>query len=420
MSVFQFEDADLVEGGHLSDVDDPDSPFRDAGLVRRSTPPADDDEYVVDVVSYVDEGLEDDGEVVTDISATPLDGSGSDGVHTVAHRTLSLEDFDRLAVIGRGAYGKVYLVKKRLTGKCYAMKVLKKASVTLHAKATEHAKTEREILEEVRHPFIVRLFGAWQTNDKLHLILTYASGGELFSYLTKERMFPEATAAFYLAEILLALEHLHEIGIIYRDLKPENILLGGDGHVLLTDFGLSKVAVESDTICGSAEYMAPEIVAEQKYDKSVDIWTVGILLYDLTTGSPPFVGPNKKKTMEKILKQKLSLPNYLSSFAKDLLTKLLRKTPGQRLAAGKPDLADIRAHRFFRNVDWPRVAAKEAEPPIRPHSGHPEDVTNFDESFVSQPLDSPHESPHSGFFSKSLFKGFSYTHPHILNPHLSP
>jgi serine/threonine protein kinase len=247
---------------------DPDTPLaapRNVDLIdRRSTPATEETEYVVNLIDYIDEKLSladsDDTSSVADISATPFTPPSISHART----PLTIEDFDRLSVIGRGAYGKVYLVKKRDTGKCFAMKVLKKASVKLHSKAAQHAKTEREILEEVRHPFIVHLYGAWQTNDKLHLIMTYASGGELFSYLTRERMFPETTAAFYLAEILLAIEHLHDIGIIYRDLKPENVLLAGDGHVLLTDFGLSKVAVESDTICGSAEYMAPEIVSEQK------------------------------------------------------------------------------------------------------------------------------------------------------------
>lgn len=230
MPLFQFDDPHLgshppsdtedVDGdadGDLEAADtfvpaEPDTPVAPRGSSPNATTDGSDTEYVVDLVDYVDEKLSlADDESVREISATPL--------FEPPAKPLCLEDFDRLSVIGRGAYGKVYLVRKRDTTRCFAMKVLKKASVTLHAKATQHAKTEREILEEVRHPFIVRLYGAWQTDDKLHLVLTYASGGELFSYLTKERMFPETTAAFYLAEILLALEHLHEIGIIYRDLK---------------------------------------------------------------------------------------------------------------------------------------------------------------------------------------------------------
>lgn len=225
LAQLHIETLTIGTGGPLSDL-----------VPRRSTPATDETEYVVDLVDYVDDKLsladddddEDDGDVA-EISATPFSSASvpnnplslasNNNNHPPKHPPLTLDSFDRIALIGRGAYGKVFLVRKRDTSRCFAMKVLKKASVTLHAKATQHAKTEREILEEVRHPFIVRLYGAWQTDDKLHLVLTYASGGELFSYLTRERMFPEATAAFYLAEVVLALEHLHQIGIIYRDLK---------------------------------------------------------------------------------------------------------------------------------------------------------------------------------------------------------
>jgi len=189
---------------------------------------------------------------------------------------VSLNDFYVKSVIGAGGYGKVYLVSHKETNKLYAMKVLKKASLVLHFKDAEHTKTERQILEEVRHPFIVDLYYAFQTNERLFLILTFACGGELFSYLQKEKMFDEDTTRFYLSEIFLALDHLHSLGIIYRDLKPENVLLDHEGHILLTDFGLSKVSLETKTLCGSLEYMAPEIIlTEISYDRSVDYWSFG-------------------------------------------------------------------------------------------------------------------------------------------------
>ncbi|KAI8081150.1 kinase-like domain-containing protein [Thamnidium elegans] len=177
-----------------------------------------------------------------------------------APRKVSLDDFEILKLLGRGAYGKVMLCRHIESGILYAMKVLKKASLFVHAKNAEHTKAERQILEEVGHPFIVQLYYAFQTNDRLYLILEYATGGELFTHMATEHMFTEDVARFYLAELLLALEHLHGLGIVYRDLKPENCLLDGEGHVLLTDFGLSKVSLEgsrTNTVCGTAEYMAP-------------------------------------------------------------------------------------------------------------------------------------------------------------------
>jgi len=187
----------------------------------------------------------------------------------------------------------VFLVKKTTgpdTGKLFAMKVLKKASIVLHKKDTEHTKAERDILAKIAHPFLVNLVYAFQTEGKLYLILQYASGGELFTYLQKEGMLMEEQARFYLAEILLALEHLHSLGIIYRDLKPENILLDHTGHIMLTDFGLSKVALEEDdmktrTFCGTVEYMAPETVAHDVYGKVVDWWSFGALMYDMMVGA---------------------------------------------------------------------------------------------------------------------------------------
>ncbi|CAO3645819.1 unnamed protein product [Mucor hiemalis] len=240
-------------------------------------------------------------------------------------RKVSLDDFEVLKLLGRGAYGKVMLCRHNESGKLYAMKVLKKASLFVHAKNAEHTKAERQILEEVRNPFIVQLFYAFQTNDRLYLILEYATGGELFTHMAAENMFSEDVARFYLAELLLALEHLHGLGIVYRDLKPENCLLDGDGHVLLTDFGLSKVSIEgsrTNTVCGTAEYMAPEILLELDYDKSVDYWTFGILMYEMLTGYTPFRCNNKKKTLDAILKKKLQIPYYISADAKDLLIRV--------------------------------------------------------------------------------------------------
>jgi len=308
------------------------------------------------------------------------------------------------------------------------MKVLKKASLVLHVKDAEHTKTERQILEEVRHPFIVDLYYAFQTKERLFLLLTFACGGELFNYLQKEKMFDEDTTRFYLSEIFLALDHLHSLGIIYRDLKPENVLLDHEGHILLTDFGLSKVSLETKTLCGSLEYMAPEIIlTDISYDKSVDYWSFGIMCHDLLTGKTPFHGNNRKKVMEAILKKKLTLPNYITASAKDLIIKLLRKNPAIRLGS-KNGAEEVKNHTFFKNVDWKKVYNKETIPPIIPNVNGPDDLSNFSRQFTEMSTDSifidnqesrtslnQSVSDNSTNNSRySLFRGFSFVADHAF------
>ncbi|TNN77012.1 Ribosomal protein S6 kinase beta-1 [Liparis tanakae] len=202
------------------------------------------------------------------------------------------ECFELLKVLGKGGYGKVFQVRKvsgSTSGKIFAMKVLKKAMIVRNAKDTAHTKAERNILEEVKHPFIVDLIYAFQTGGKLYLILEYLSGGELFMQLEREGIFMEDTACFYLAEISMALGHLHQKGIIYRDLKPENIMLNDNGHVKLTDFGLCKESIHDGTVthtfCGTIEYMAPEILMRSGHNRAVDWWSLGALMYDMLTGA---------------------------------------------------------------------------------------------------------------------------------------
>uniref|UniRef100_A0A671YBF9 non-specific serine/threonine protein kinase n=1 Tax=Sparus aurata TaxID=8175 RepID=A0A671YBF9_SPAAU len=310
------------------------------------------------------------------------------------------ECFELLRVLGKGGYGKVFQVKKVVgaaAGKIFAMKVLKKAMIVRNAKDTAHTKAERNILEEVKHPFIVDLIYAFQTGGKLYLILEYLSGGELFMQLEREGIFMEDTACFYLAEISMALGHLHQKGIIYRDLKPENIMLNSQGHVKLTDFGLCKESIHDGTVthtfCGTIEYMAPEILMRSGHNRAVDWWSLGALMYDMLTGAPPFTGENRKKTIDKILKCKLSLPPYLTQEARDLLK---------------------RAHPFFRHINWEDLLARKVEPPFKPFLQSAEDVSQFDSKFTSQtPVDSPDDSTLSESANQA-FLGFTYVAPSVL------
>ncbi len=330
-------------------------------------------------------------------SCTPIFASQAieGGLHTKSvHRKMCADDFEGLRCLGKGAFGVVNLVRQRETGRLYAQKQFKKASLTVHKRLVEQTRTERTILESVnRHPFVVKLFYAFQDQEKLYLILEYAQGGELFHHLAMERMFSEEVAAFYMAEMVLALEHLHHnVRVIYRDLKPENCLLDAEGHLLLTDFGLSKVALEEESeransILGTIEYMAPEVIKGEDYDFAVDWWSLGAIGFDLLTGSPPFGGNNHAKIQSNILKQKLQLPYFLGPDAKDLLTRLLRKEPNKRLGGHTTkDLKTLKTHRFFRKIDWKKLEKRELEPPIRPVITDPELAENFDAEFTDLPL----------------------------------
>ena len=382
------------------------------------------DEYSDDERSMFSEGYEVNLEhdfVSEGVEDKPLYGAIEGGlVQDTIARKMTADDFDPLRCLGKGTYGTVILVKQQRSGRLYAQKQFKKASLTVHKKLVEQTRTERSILESVnRHPFVVKLFYAFQDHEKLYLILEYAQGGELFTHLAQERMFSEDVASFYMAEMALALDHLHtDLGVIYRDLKPENCLLDAEGHLLLTDFGLSKVAVDDEkcnSMLGTVEYMAPEVVQGHKYGKAVDWWSFGALGFDLLTGSPPFKGQNHAKIQERIVKQKLVMPYFLSPDSKDLLTRLLRKEPNKRLGGNTPkDMEKIQKHRFFRKIDWKKLAKRELEPPIQPLITDPELAENFSTDFTDLPLSpslGPEESPFAidtALDSNDPFGGFSY------------
>ncbi|KAF5096280.1 hypothetical protein D0Z00_002840 [Geotrichum galactomycetum] len=332
-------------------------------------------------------------------------------------------DFEQLKVLGTGTYGKVILVREKKSGKLYAQKQLKKASMIVEEKKIQQTKTEKGILESVRHPYIVKLFYAMQDQEKLYLILEYAQGGELFHHLATKAMLTEDTVSFYCAEMVLALKHLHvNVGVVYRDLKPENCLLDADGHLVLTDFGLSKVAVDDDGRCktflGTLEYMAPEILKGEDYDYGVDWWSLGAVCYDLLTGTPPFTGNSSKMILNKIKKAKRpDYPFYISLDAQDILTRLLRKDPKKRL--GYKDFETVfKKHRFFRKIDWKKLEARDPslEPPIRPLITDPVLAENFSDSFTGIVLSPANtellntDNVVGGLdIDDQPFKGFSFT-----------
>ncbi|KPU75095.1 uncharacterized protein Dana_GF26852 [Drosophila ananassae] len=337
------------------------------------------------------------------------------------HDKADPSQFELLRVLGEGSFGKVFLVRKIIgkdAGTLYAMKVLKKA--TLKVKDRVRSTNERKILADVGHAFIVRLHYAFQTPGKLYLILDFLRGGDLFTRLSKEVMFTEEDVKFYLAELALALNHLHALGIIYRDLKPENILLDEHGHIALTDFGLSKQPLDGSktySFCGTVEYMAPEIVNRKGHDFAADWWSFGVLMYEMLTGNLPFHGQTRQETMNQILRSKLGMPENLSPEAQSLLRALFKRNPQNRLGAGAQGILDIKAHCFFATIDWVRLERKQVRPPFIPAVSR-DDAFYFDVEYTSK---SPRDSP-GGPISASaheIFRGFSFVAPVLLEAQCS-
>ncbi|KAG8437927.1 hypothetical protein GDO86_008570 [Hymenochirus boettgeri] len=337
---------------------------------------------------------------------------------------VGMKDFELLKILGTGAYGKVFLVRKVTepdAGHLYAMKVLQKSALVKKEKTVEHTKTERTVLEHVRDsPFLVTLHYAFQTDAKLHLILDYVCGGELFTHLYQRDYFSEDAVRFYSGEVILALEHLHKLSIVYRDIKLENILLDSEGHVVLTDFGLSKEFMSEEvertySFCGTTEYMAPEIIRGQGgHGKFVDWWSLGILIYELLTGASPFTLEGEKNTQnevsKRILKMEPSIPFFLSGEAKDLVQKLLCKDPKKRLGAA--GASQIKEHPFYKNMDWEALVQRKITPPFRPSVRSATDVSNFADEFTNlDPVYSPADTPPSG---APVFQGYSFMAPSVL------
>nr|CDJ88720.1 Serine threonine protein kinase-related and Protein kinase domain containing protein [Haemonchus contortus] len=338
---------------------------------------------------------------------------------------ISMENFALLRVLGKGAYGKVFLVRKiggKDHGQVYAMKVLRKMRVLSKPKTLEHTLAERQVLERLRGvPFLVNLYYAFQTDTKLHIVMEYVRGGELFTHLCSRGSFDVAAAKFIIAELVVAIDNLHQRKVIYRDLKLENILLDEQGHVKLTDFGLSKLLVpeeldRANSYCGTIEYMSPEVInrPEGGYSDVVDWWSMGVISFELLTGCSPFTvdgaANSSKEIAKRIITKKVPFPKNMDPDARDFIGALLEKKLEKRL--GYNGVEEIKNHRFLRDLDWDKVAKRQLTPFIVPNVTHELDVQNFATEFTNQqPLYSPAESPVNG---NTLFRGYSYISPSVI------
>lgn len=321
---------------------------------------------------------------------------------TTTKGKYSLNDFQILRTLGTGSFGRVHLTRSIHNGRFYAMKVLKKERV-VNMKQVEHTNDERRMLKLAQHPFIIRMWGTFHDCHNLFMIMDYIEGGELFSLLRKSQRFPTPVAKFYAAEAFLAIEYLHDLDIIYRDLKPENILLDKNGHIKLTDFGFAKeVADVTYTLCGTPDYIAPEVVATKPYNKSVDWWSFGILIFEMLTGYTPFYDPTPMKTYENILNGTITYPDYLPPDILDLLQKLIVKDLTQRLGNLQGGSSDVKNHPWFKEVIWERLLSRDIETPYEPPiTSGVGDTSQFDRYPEDKDLDygiSGVEDPYQHFF----------------------
>jgi serine/threonine protein kinase len=311
--------------------------------------------------------------------------SKEDGGLGLTHRTkVGLEDFELVTVIGRGSFGKVMKVRLKddPNRTPLAMKVMRK-DVVIKEDMVANTKREKQILQSINHPFIVKLHYAFQTRERLYLILDLLSGGELFFHLKEEGSFGVRRALFYTAEIVSALHFLHEkLDTVYRDLKPENIVLDKDGHACLTDFGLAKTDISKQptfTFCGTPEYLAPEILKGKGHSKGVDWWSLGCVCYEMLCGLPPFYSENVNEMYELILNKPLTFPDHVSPDARDLLTQLLQRDENKRLTDG----FKVRAHPFFKDIDWEKLNRREYVPEFIPDIKG-DDTRYVDEEFKAE------------------------------------
>ncbi|XP_017785279.1 PREDICTED: protein kinase C isoform X1 [Nicrophorus vespilloides] len=328
---------------------------------------------------------------------------------------IGLNDFHFIKVLGKGSFGKVMLAEKKETEEVYAVKVLKK-DVIIQDDDVDCTMTEKRILAlAAKHPFLTALHSCFQTSDRLFFVMEYVNGGDLMFQIQRARKFDEPRARFYAAEVTLALQFLHKHGVVYRDLKLDNILLDAEGHCKLADFGMCKEDIlegaTTTTFCGTPDYIAPEILQELEYGASVDWWALGVLMYEMMAGQPPFEADNEDDLFESILHDDVLYPVWLSRDAVSILKGFMTKNPSKRLGCVVAHGTEqaIRAHPFFREMDWNALEQRKVRPPFKPKIKSKKDALNFDAEFTKEePVLTPVNSEVLRSINQEEFKGFSF------------
>ncbi|XP_011162555.1 cAMP-dependent protein kinase catalytic subunit beta-like [Solenopsis invicta] len=296
------------------------------------------------------------------------------------------DDFERFRTVGTGAFGRVVLVKHKLTSEYYAMKILDKAKL-VKTKQVDHTRNEKRILQSISFPFMVFMEFCFKDNSYVYMVLPFAQGGEMFTHLRRMGKFDESLARFYAAQVVLALEYLHHCSLIYRDLKPENILIQTTGYIRMTDFGFCKmVDGRTWTLCGTPEYLAPEVILSKGYGKAVDWWSFGVLIYEMNAGYPPFYAHDPMKIYEKIVAGKYKFAHHFGEELRDILKNILQVDLTRRYGNLKDGSMDIKRHRWFQSIDWIEIYHQKVQPSFIPHCSNSGDTSNFDH-YDEVPLD---------------------------------
>ncbi|CAF0805905.1 unnamed protein product [Rotaria sp. Silwood1] len=281
-----------------------------------------------------------------------------------AKQTAKLDEFHLQRTVGTGSFGRVMIVQHN--SQTLALKIMEKQTI-VKLKQVEHTLSEKRILQAIKFPFLVNLIYSFKDNSHLYLALEFASGGEMFTHLRTVGKYPEDQTRFYAAQVALAFEYLHYLSIIYRDLKPENILFAADGYLKITDFGFAKVVRDRTyTLCGTPEYIAPEIILSRGYNKSVDYWALGILIFEMAAGYPPFYADQPIQIYEKIVQGKFKFPSHFSSDLKDLVRNLLQADLTKRYGNLKNGTRDIKYHKWFTAINWISIFEKRVKAPHIP------------------------------------------------------
>ena len=324
---------------------------------------------------------------------------------------LTFSDFEKLKVLGKGSFGEVLLVKLKANNKYYAMKILTKKQVKLRHQEV-HTKAERDLMVKINCPFIVNIKFAFQDNAKLYIITEFMQGGEMFFHLHKEKRFSNEKSRFYVVEMILAIEFLHKNKMLYRDLKPENIMVDSNGHIKLTDFGLSKMVKKTKekafTICGTPQYLAPEILSDEGYDNSVDWWSLGCVMYEMLVGKAPFRIPKGSYLSADLYRKKITIPEYVTEEAKELISQLLVPNPRKRLGYGEDGAQKIKEHRYFEGINWDDAWNKKLTPPFIPVLKSETDLSYFDKMFTDEKIEGSKVTDVPSSIAGSEYKGFTY------------
>ncbi|XP_026808021.1 serine/threonine-protein kinase N isoform X3 [Rhopalosiphum maidis] len=329
---------------------------------------------------------------------------------------MSMDDFRLLSVLGRGHFGKVILCQHKKSSEYFAIKALKKGDIIARDEVESLLSEKRifEVANDIRHPFLVNLFACFQTDAHVCFVMEYAAGGDLMMHIHAD-VFTEPRAVFYAACVVLGLQYLHENSIIYRDLKLDNLLLDTDGYVKIADFGLCKEGMgygdRTGTFCGTPEFLAPEVLTETSYTRSVDWWGLGVLIFEMLVGESPFPGDDEEEVFDSIVNDEVRYPRFLSLEAIAIMRRLLRKNPERRLGSSERDAEDVKKQAFFRQVAWDDLLQRKVKPPFVPTVNSVEDVSNFDEEFTSEkPQLTPPKDPRLlNDDEQQLFKDFTYT-----------